>query len=126
LHSYIATYENGHGSNDERLLAILNAYQEMREEERKSLLEWMGAKTKVILAETKARRDKRMEANTNDDRNESTACQDAMEANPEKMEPNPEEKEATVEREDVPNEDVAVMPVKGLKKRRSGRKSTAG
>jgi hypothetical protein len=46
--------------------------------------------------------------------------------NPEKMEPNIEENEATVEREDVPSEDVAVMPVKGLKKRRRGRKSTAG
>jgi hypothetical protein len=30
------------------------------------------------------------------------------------------------EHQDVPSEDVAVMPVKGLKKRRRGRKSTAG
>jgi hypothetical protein len=30
------------------------------------------------------------------------------------------------EHHDVPSEDVAVMPVKGLKKRRRGRKSTAG
>jgi hypothetical protein len=56
----------------ERWLAIVDAYQEIREEERKTVLEWMGekakdirAETKVILAETKARRDKRMEANTN-------------------------------------------------------------
>jgi hypothetical protein len=37
----------------ERLLAIVDAYQEVREEERKALLEWMGAKTKGIRAETK-------------------------------------------------------------------------
>jgi hypothetical protein len=47
-------------------------------------------------------RDKRMEANTNDDREETTACRDAMEANPEKMEPIPEEKEAIVERQRSP------------------------
>jgi hypothetical protein len=73
--------------------------------------------TKAILEETKDRRDKRLEAITNDDRNESTACQDVMEDSPEKMEPNLEE--------DV-SEDVAVMPVKGLNKRRRGRQSTAG
>jgi hypothetical protein len=110
-----------------------------------------------------------MEANMNDDRNESTACQDTMEANTEKLEPNPEEDEAVLERkrvhnqetaihslkddqnettayneatekietdpgmmqsaeehQDILSEHVAVMPVKGLKKRRRGRKSTAG
>jgi hypothetical protein len=98
----------------------------MREEERKSVLEWMGAKTKTILAETKARRDKRMEANTNDNGNKSTACQDAMEANPEKIEQDPGMMQSVEEHQDVPNEDVAVMPVKGLKKRRREQKSTAG
>jgi hypothetical protein len=129
----------------------------------------MDAETKAILAETKARRDKRMEANKNDDQNESTVCKDALEANPKKMEPNAEENEAVLERQrvyddetavhilkdgqnemnayneatetieqdpgmmqsaekhqDVPSEDVAVMPVNGLRKRRRGRKSTAG
>jgi hypothetical protein len=32
----------------ERLLAVVDTCQEIREEERKALLEWMGAKTKVI------------------------------------------------------------------------------
>jgi hypothetical protein len=63
-------------------------------EEGKAFIEWMDAKTKAtqaetkaILAETKARREKRMEANTNDDRKESTACQDVMEARLEYEEP---------------------------------------
>jgi hypothetical protein len=144
--------------------------------DRRAFIEWMKAKmkatqaeTKAILAEMKARREKMMEAQTNDDRNEWTACQDVMEANPEKMEPNTEENEAALERQrvhkedtaiqsqkdnqnettadnkatekietdpgmllsieehqDVPIEDFAVMPVKGLRKRRRGRKSTAG
>jgi hypothetical protein len=34
----------------ERLLAIIDDCQEMREEERKAVLEWMGAKTKAIRA----------------------------------------------------------------------------
>jgi hypothetical protein len=36
----------------------------------------------------------------------------------EKMGPNPEENEAIVEHQDIPAEDVAVMPVKGLRKQR--------
>jgi hypothetical protein len=110
-----------------------------------------------------------MEAHTNDNRNESTGCQDVMVANPEKMEPNTEENEAVLERQrvhkedteihsqrdeqnetkacneatekieenpemmqsaeehqDMPNEDVAVMPVGEPRKRRRGRKSNAG
>jgi hypothetical protein len=42
------------------------------------------------------------------DRMETTACQEAMEANLEKMEPNPAEKEAVVERQEIPNEEVAI------------------
>jgi hypothetical protein len=41
----------------ERLLAIVDAYQERSEEERNARLEWIRAGTNVILAETKARRD---------------------------------------------------------------------
>jgi hypothetical protein len=67
-----------------------------------------------------------MEANTNDDRKESMACQDAMEANPEKMEPNREEKEAIVEQQEVSKEDAAVAkPVNEQRKRHRGRKLTA-
>jgi hypothetical protein len=124
--------------------------------DRKAFIEWMDAKTKAtqaetkaILAETKARREKRMEANTNDDRNESTACQDVMEAcleykepasgdikdeqnemtacneATEKIEENPEMMQSAEENQDVSSEDVVVGPVKGLKKRCRGRKLTA-
>jgi hypothetical protein len=79
-----------------------------------------------INAKTKARRDKRMEANSNDDRNEWTACQDVMEANPEKMESNLKEKEAVVQRQDIPIENVAMMPVGEPRKRRRGGKLIAG
>jgi hypothetical protein len=90
-------------------------------DKQEAMLTEINAKTKAILAETKARRDKTMEANTNDDRDESTVCQDVMEASPEKMEPNLEEKEAVVERQDIPTKDVAVMPVTEPCKRRRGR-----
>jgi hypothetical protein len=43
-----------------------------------------------------------------------------------KIEQNPGMMQSVEEHQDVPNEDVAVMPVKGLKKWRRGRKSTAG
>jgi hypothetical protein len=68
-----------------------------------------------------------MEANTNDDRKESTACQDAMEVNPERKEPNSDEKEAVVERQEVPKEDAPVAKtVNERRKWHRGRKLTAG
>jgi hypothetical protein len=97
--------------------------------DRRAFIEWMKAKTKAtqaetkaiiaktkatqaetkaILAATKARREKRMEANTNDDRNESTACKDVMEASTEKMEHNLEENEDVVERQRVHDEETAI------------------
>jgi hypothetical protein len=102
-------------------------------EERKAFIEWMKAKTKANQAETnailakteatkaetkaiieatKARREKRMEANTNDDRNESTACKDVMEVSTEKMEPNLEENEEVVERQRVHDDDTAIHLLK--------------
>jgi hypothetical protein len=147
--------------NDEKVMKkIMEMLVEMKARaaaDRKAFIEWMNAKTKTsqaetkaILAETKARREKRMEANTNDDRNESTACEDVMEARVEYVEPasgdikveqnettacneeaekieeNPEIMKSAEEHQDVSSEDVVVGPVKGLKKRRRGRKSTAG
>jgi hypothetical protein len=47
-------------------------------------------------------------ADMKEDRKERTACQEAMEANPEKMEPNPGEQEATVEQQEVPIEEVTI------------------
>jgi hypothetical protein len=43
---------------------------------------------------------------------QTTVCQDAMEANLVKMEPNPGEKEAAVERQETPNEEVAIYSLK--------------
>jgi hypothetical protein len=57
-----------------------------------------------------------------DDQNETTACNEATE----KIEPDPEMMQFAEEHQDVPSEEVVVRPVKGLKKRRRGRKSTAG
>jgi hypothetical protein len=57
-----------------------------------------------------------------DDQNEKTSDKEATE----KIEKNPGMMQSAEEHQDVHNEDVAVMPVKGLKKRRRGRKSTAG
>jgi hypothetical protein len=46
------------------------------------------------------------------DRKETTACQDGMEANLEKMEPNPGEKEAVTERQENPNEEVSIYSLR--------------
>jgi hypothetical protein len=54
------------------------------------------------------------------DRKETTACQDAMEANLDKMEPNSGEKEAIVEQQEIPNEEVAIHPPEGRPKRENG------
>jgi hypothetical protein len=51
----------------------------------------------------KVMRDKRMEGNMNDDRKDTTACQDAKEASLKKMEPNSGGKEAVVERQEIRN-----------------------
>jgi hypothetical protein len=57
-----------------------------------------------------------------DDQNETPAGNEATE----KIEQDPGMMQSVEEHHDVPIEEVAVMPVKGLKKRRRGRKSTAG
>jgi hypothetical protein len=95
-------------ADKEKLMTKMN-------EERRAFIEWMKAKTKanqaetkVILAAMKARREKRMEAHTNDNRNESTGCQNVMEANQEKMEPITEENEAILERQRVHKEDTEI------------------
>jgi hypothetical protein len=53
------------------------------------------------------------------------ACLGQTEAT-EKIEPDPEMMQSAQEHQDILSEDVAVMPVKGLKKRCRVRKSTAG
>jgi hypothetical protein len=79
--------------------------------------EAIQADTKSIRAEMKAMQDKRMEANMNDDQKESTACQDAMEANPEKTVPHPEMMQSEEEHQEIPTEDAAVMLVGEPRKR---------
>jgi hypothetical protein len=89
-------------------------------DKQEEMLTEIKAKTKAILEETKARRDKRLEANTNDDRNESTACQDVLEDSPEKMGPNLEENEAVVERQRVHDKETAIHSLKDDRKKSSG------
>jgi hypothetical protein len=72
----------------------------------KEMMAKLRAETEAIQASTKAMRDKMMEANMKDDREETTACQDAMEANLKKMESNMGEKEAIVKWEEISNEEV--------------------
>jgi hypothetical protein len=58
--------------------------------------------------------------NIKDDQNETTSCNEATE----KIHPGM--MQSAEEHQDVPSEDVVMKPVKGLKKRRRGRKCTAG
>jgi hypothetical protein len=60
--------------------------------------------------------------NIKDDRNETTAYNEATE----KIEQNPGMMQSAEEHQDFRSEDVVVRPVKGLKKRHRGRKLTAG
>jgi hypothetical protein len=54
------------------------------------------------------------------------ACVGQMEANTKKIETNPRMMQSIEEHQDIPNEHIAVMPVAEPRKRRRGRKSTAG
>jgi hypothetical protein len=54
-------------------------------------------------------------ADMKNDRKETTAFQDTVEANLEKIEPNSGEQEAMVERQEIPNEDVAVHSLKAYR-----------
>jgi hypothetical protein len=71
-------------------------------------------------------------AEKQDGQKETTACQEATEANPEKLkacqetEPDPEMMQSEGEHQEFPKEEAAVMPVGGLRKRRSDRNLAAG
>jgi hypothetical protein len=54
------------------------------------------------------------------------ACLGQMEANTKKTEQDPGMMPSMKEHQDTPTEEVAVMPVKGLRKQHRGRKLTAG
>jgi hypothetical protein len=83
----------------------------------------MDADLEETRAETKAMRDKRMEANMAW-REETTADREAMEANPE-METN-SEMQSSGEHQNVPKEGVAVKSSRTTKKRHRGRNLAAG
>jgi hypothetical protein len=94
------TWREKMDSNTEATLATLEMANEIQED---------------IQARTKAIGDKGMKANIDacitdikNDRKETTSCQDAMEANLVEMEPTSGEKEAAVERQETPNEEVAI------------------
>jgi hypothetical protein len=86
-------------------------------EDRKADQEKMAADKEDFLARMDAIHEKRM-AMLDDHQRRMMATK--------KIEQNPKMMQSVEEHRDVPGEDVAVMPVKGLKKQRRGRKSTAG
>jgi hypothetical protein len=99
--------------NQEQMLAKMTAWEAEDKARREK-----EAETGAIRIRTKAMRDKRMKASRDacfadikNNRKETTACQNAMEANLEKVEPNPGEKEAAVERQETSNEEVAIHPL---------------
>jgi hypothetical protein len=57
---------------------------------------------------------------------ETTACHEATDANLENTEPDPGKMQFVVEHQEVPKDDAIVKPVKARRKRRRGRKLTAG
>jgi hypothetical protein len=59
-------------------------------------------------------------ANMKDDREETTACREAMEGSIKKMEPNSGEKEAVVEQQKIPNEEVSVHSLRACRSEAAG------
>jgi hypothetical protein len=57
---------------------------------------------------------------------ETTVCHEATEADMEKIGPESGMMQSVAEHQEVPREDAAVMPVRGLRKQRRGRKQAAG
>jgi hypothetical protein len=103
------------------------AFQEKMDafhEKRMTMLEEQEKRMIACFGQTEARLEYEEAAsgNINNDRNETTADNEATE----KIEKNRGMMQSIEEHQDVPNEDVAVVPVNGLRKRRRGRKSTAG
>jgi hypothetical protein len=55
-----------------------------------------------------------------------TACHKAKETDTEKIQPNPRMMQSVAEHQKVPKEEAAVMPVRGLRKRRGDRNLAVG
>jgi hypothetical protein len=77
------------------MIAKMDAHQARMEAEDKAWREEIQAETEAIRARRKAVREERMKTNMD-------AC----------MEPNPGEKEAAAERQETPNEEVAIHPLR--------------
>jgi hypothetical protein len=106
-------------ANNKKMLAEI---LEKLDADSKAWRDEIRAETEAIRARTKAMREERMKANREacmadikNDRKETTACQDAMEANLETIEPNPAGNEAAVERRETLNEEVAVHPLRACR-----------
>jgi hypothetical protein len=107
-------------ADQEDLLVSMDAFHEKR----MAMLNAHQKRMTACFGQTEARREYEEPASGNikDDRNEKTSYSEATE----KIEKNPGMMQSVGEHQDVPSDDVVVKPVKGLKKRRRGRKSTAG
>jgi uncharacterized protein (DUF885 family) len=97
-------------ADQEELKGMMNATQERMDANTKSMQEDIKSGQAEMRSATGAIEEK-MDAwiaNMKDDREETTACQYAIETSLKNMEPNSGEKEAVVERQKIPNEDVAI------------------
>jgi hypothetical protein len=88
----------------------------------KTMQENVDAMRQEINANTKAFKEKTdaLVANI------KTACQYAMEPSLKNMESNPEEKETVLEQHDIPNEEVAIHPLKECRSERSASQDVTG
>jgi hypothetical protein len=100
-----------------RMEAKMDSNQKKAEEDRKAHQEKMAADKEDFLARMDAIHEKRMDML--DDHQKRMMATKKIELDTGMM-------QSMEEHQDVPSEDVAVMSVKGLKKRRRERKSTAG
>jgi hypothetical protein len=57
---------------------------------------------------------------------ETTTCNEATEAYTKKIQPDPRMMQYVTEHHEVPKEEAVLMPVRGLRKRRTDRKLAAG
>jgi hypothetical protein len=118
----------------EQMLAEIRTVRKAGREELKGMMkatqERIGANTKSMREEIKSGEaemkstvnafQEKMNAaiaNRNNDRKETTACHDEMEASINKIEPNSGEKEAVAERQEIPNKEVAVHSLRACQAR---------
>jgi hypothetical protein len=111
-------------ANQEDMLSKMAADQENMAANKEELLARMD-KMDAIMAKAAKQEEMLAQLNAKMDAN-LAVIKSTINAFKEKMEPNPEENEAVVEHQNIPSEDVVVMPVGEPRKRLRVRKSTAG